>query len=399
MSDPSLKFYFMTFMPYADLPPDHEKHDSMWVDFSNRHFDAATARAFYERYLDELVLAEKVGFDGMVINEHHATTYSMMPAPNLVAAALAQRTSRAKICVWGTPPNLEYPNRLAEEYAMLDVMSNGRLEVAFPLGTGMEYWSHPINPANARARHNEAIECILQAWSEDGPTTFAGEFFHYRYLNPWPRPQQKPHPKIYIVGSGSPESMEFAAKLGVGYTVAFTPHKVQIDYNKKVRELASARGFKLTPDQFPMGCFTYVAETEEQAVEEFRPHVEFYFKNCLRTTPRYFSPPGYMSLAKMRSTLERTTDYHGTFDWDLMTRTFRILAGTPDQVAEKLWGWSQELGAGIVNLQAHLGDMPHWKTVKNLTMLAEEVFPRIRAIEAKAKGTSKKKGARAIAAE
>ena len=76
-----------------------------------------------------------------------------MPAPSLIAAALIPRVKNAQICVWGTPPNLEYPNRLAEEYAMLDVMSRGRLEVAFPLGTGMEYWANPVNPATARERH------------------------------------------------------------------------------------------------------------------------------------------------------------------------------------------------------------------------------------------------------
>jgi len=129
-----------------------------------------------------------------VVNEHHNTAYSMMPAPNLIAAALIPQIKNAKICVWGTPPNLEYPNRLAEEYAMLDVLSGGRLEVAFPLGTGMEYWSNAINPATARERYRESIDIILQAWTQDGPTTYYGDFYTYRYLNPWPRPIQKPHP-------------------------------------------------------------------------------------------------------------------------------------------------------------------------------------------------------------
>ena len=93
-----------------------------------------------------------------------------------------------RICVWGTPPNLMLPNRLAEEYAMLDVMSGGRLEVAFPLGTGMEYWANPVNPATARDKYRESIDIILQAWSEDGPTRHYGTHYTYRFLNPWPRP-------------------------------------------------------------------------------------------------------------------------------------------------------------------------------------------------------------------
>jgi hypothetical protein len=106
-----------------------------------KYYDAKEGHALYQRYMAELVLADKVGFDAVVVNEHHNTAYSMMAAPNLIAAAIIPQIQNAKICVWGTLPNLEYPNRLAEEYAMLDVLSQKRLEIAFPLGTGMEYWA------------------------------------------------------------------------------------------------------------------------------------------------------------------------------------------------------------------------------------------------------------------
>ena len=95
-------------------------------------------------------------------------------------------TKRAKICVFGTPISLTYPHRLAEEYAMLDVMSGGRLECAFPLGTGMEYWVNPLNPSRARERFRESMEVLMQAWTQPGPTRWDGEFYHYKYLNPFP---------------------------------------------------------------------------------------------------------------------------------------------------------------------------------------------------------------------
>ncbi len=309
--------------------------------------------------------------------------YSMMPAPNLIASALVHRTKNAKICVWGTPPNMEMPNRLAEEYGMLDVMSGGRLEIAFPLGTGMEYWTHPINPATARERSNESIEIILQAWTQPGPSSYEGDFYHYRYLNVWPTPFQKPHPKLYIVGSGSPESMDFAARHGLGYSVAFYPHKGHVEVNNQVRKLAKKYGHTLTDDQFPAGCMIYVAETDEQAEADFKEHLQYFFENNLRTTSKYLAPPGYMTLAKMRRRLEQAAAIHGGFDWDFLTKNFRIAAGSPDTIAKKLFTWSRELGASVVNCQAHLGDMPHWKTAKNLTLLAEEVFPRVREMEAR----------------
>ena len=164
------RFDFIHFMHYTALPENQKEFPSLWVDFPNKYFDPERGYELYQRYLSQLVLADKLGFDAVVVNEHHNTAYSMMPAPNLIAATLIPQVKNAKICVWGTPPNLEHPNRLAEEYAMLDVLSQGRLEVAFPLGTGMEYWSNSVNPATARERHRESIEIILQAWTQDGPT-------------------------------------------------------------------------------------------------------------------------------------------------------------------------------------------------------------------------------------
>ena len=143
------EFHFFHFFPYTVLPDDHGSYQSLWVDFSNSNYDPQTGRDLYTRYLSEMVLADQLGFDGIVLNEHHNTQYSMNPAPNLTAAALIPQT-KGWVSVFGTPPNLGYPNRLAEEYAMLDVMSGGRLRIAFPLGTGMEYWANSVNPATAQ---------------------------------------------------------------------------------------------------------------------------------------------------------------------------------------------------------------------------------------------------------
>jgi len=216
-----MRFNCMHFMPYAHLPKNHKDYKSTWVDFPNKFYDPEKGHALYQRYLKELVLADQLGFDAIVVNEHHNTAYSMMATPNLIAAALVPQTKNARICVWGTPPNLMMPNRLAEEYATLDVMSNGRLEVAFPLGTGMEYWANPSNPATARDKFRESLKIILQCWTADGPNTHYGTHYTYRFLNPWPRPMQRPHPPCYIVGTGSPETIDIAAEYGFGYASVF----------------------------------------------------------------------------------------------------------------------------------------------------------------------------------
>jgi len=372
------RFNFMHFLPYVHLPENHKEFKSLWVDFSNKYYDPKRGHTLYQRYLSELVLADRLGFDAIVVNEHHNTAYSMMAAPNLIASAIIPQTRNAKICVWGTPPNLEYPNRLAEEYAMLDVMSEGRLEVAFPLGTGMEYWANPINPTTARERHRESIAIILQAWTQDGPTKFFGEFYTYRFLNPWPRPYQKPHPPCYIVGTGSPETVELAAELDFGYSAVFVTKQRALELNRKLGERASSYGRTIRPDQMPLGVITYVAETKQKAEDEGIEHIRYFFEDALRTTPEFLNPPGYISVEQLKIRAALADKLHGKFDFDAVNEAFFCAVGTPDQVVDQLSQWGETMGTNHFNLMAAVGNMPNWKVVKNLSLIAEEVIPRMR---------------------
>lgn len=374
-----LQFYTMHFMPYVYLPPDQKNFDSLWVDFSNKYFDPEKGHALYQRYISEMVLADQLGYDGLVVNEHHNTVYSMMPVCTLMAAALIALTKRAKICCFGVPVNLEMPNRLAEAYGMLDVMSGGRLEIALPLGTGMEYWSNSlINPSSARARFRESLEVLLQAWTQEGPTSYDGEFFNYRYLNPWPRPLQKPHPKIAIVGSGSPETVQIAAERGFGYASVFVPIAVQEKTFRTLREQMPKYGHEFTPDKALFNVMAYVAETEQLAEQEFKEHVRYWVEDTTRTTPRYLNPPGYISPEQLRSRAAATAS-HGGFDWEVLTSQWRIVYGTAEKVANILGQWCASANSSRPVIHHHLGDMPHWKVVKNMTLFAEEVIPRLRS--------------------
>jgi alkanesulfonate monooxygenase SsuD/methylene tetrahydromethanopterin reductase-like flavin-dependent oxidoreductase (luciferase family) len=372
------RFNFMHFMPYVHLPPNHKEYKSLWVNFPNKYYDPHKAAALYERYLDEFEYADKVGFDAIVVNEHHNTSYSMMPAPSLIAATLLPRAKNARICVWGTPPNLEYPNRLAEEYAMLDVMSGGRLEVAFPLGTGMEYWANPVNPATARGRHKESIDIILKCWTKDGPMQHYGEFYTYRFLNPWVRPMQQPHPPCYIVGTGSPETIELAAELGFGYSAVFVTKKRAKELNDKLRERSAAFGHHMRPEQFPLGVMTYVAETQEKAEQEFIGHMKFFFEDALRTTPQYLAPPGYLSVEQLKARAAVGDKMHGLFDFKMVSDALFVAVGSADNVANLIGEWGELMDTNHFNIQGALGDMPHWKVMKNMQLIAEEVMPRVR---------------------
>jgi alkanesulfonate monooxygenase SsuD/methylene tetrahydromethanopterin reductase-like flavin-dependent oxidoreductase (luciferase family) len=246
----------------------------------------------------------------------------------------------------------------------------------------MEYWSNSgqINPVSSRQRFRESLEVLLQAWTEEGPTRYDGEFFNYRYLNPWPKPYQKPHPKLFIVGSGSSETVELAAELGMGYSIVFTPIPSQLKAFQRIRDAAEERGRTVDPDDLIIVVMAYVADTDEEAEREAKGHIERFWSWFHRVPPRYLLPPGYVSTAEF---LRRASDAalaHGTeASWDDMLAISRVACGSPDTVADQIAGWAEEAGCARINVVLELGDMPEWKTVKNMNLFAEEVIPRIRA--------------------
>src|SRR5689334_24268489 len=136
----AVRFFSFHLMPYTQLSPDYD--GPAWVTCPNELYDPQVGNELYNTYLDELLYAEEVGFDGVCVNEHHQNAYGNMPSPNLIAAMLARRTSRVKIAVVGNAlPLYGPPLRVAEEWAMLDVITGGRLICGMVIGGGPEYFS------------------------------------------------------------------------------------------------------------------------------------------------------------------------------------------------------------------------------------------------------------------
>ncbi len=376
-------FYFFHNCGYSPIPADEERYHATWVDYPNSVFDPEVGHELYKHHLRLFRLAEELGFDGVSLNEHHSTQFSMTPAVSVLAGAVAAQTERVRILVAGVPVNLAYPNRIAEEYAMLDVLSGGRMEFALPLGTGMEYWANAgqINPATARARFRESLEVLLKAWTEDGPVRHDGEFFNYRFLNPWPRPYQKPHPKLYVVGSGSMETVELALDYGLGYSIVFVPIPLQLKAFATMRELAAKRGRVVAPDDLIVVAVVHVADSDEEAIAALRPHVETFFSWSHRVPPKYLLPPWYVSTQEfLRRVSDTALANSPAASWEQMLEIQRIACGTPDTVAETLAGWAREAGCSRMSLIFEVADMPEWKVVRSMTLFAEEVAPRVRAL-------------------
>jgi alkanesulfonate monooxygenase SsuD/methylene tetrahydromethanopterin reductase-like flavin-dependent oxidoreductase (luciferase family) len=306
----------------------------------------------------------------------------MMPAVGVRAGYMAALTKRAKLLVAGTPLNLSWPSRVAEEYAMLDVMSGGRMEYGFPLGTGMEYWSNAaqLNPATARARFREGLDIVFRAWEQDGPTRYDGDFYNYRYLNTWPKPMQKPRPKAYIVGSGSEETVQLAVQTGCGYSIVFVPIKKQLDAFDRFREQAAEIGRTVGPEDLVFTVIAYVGDTDEEAERECRPHVENFFEWFHRVPPNYLQPPGYVAKEEfLRRAASAALADASKATWDDMVSVGRVACGSPDTVADLISHWAEEAGTSRILVTLQHGNMPEWKAVKNMTKFANEVMPRIKA--------------------
>lgn len=372
-----MEFYFFHLMPWPYLPADYQ--GPAWVKCPNSHYDGKRGHEVYNRYLDELTYAEELGFDGVCVNEHHANAYGNMPSPNLIASILARQTKRCKIAVVGNAlPLYNPPVRVAEEFAMIDVISGGRLIAGMVVGGGPEYYSNGLNPAQARERFYEAHELILQAWTRPGPFEFNGKYYKLRYVNPWPTPLQKPHPPIWIPGAGSLETMEFVAKRRYAYMGIPYFHKRVFKRNFDFfREACAKEGYTADPKQMGWLAPIYVAETDAQARREYESHFWYFAKKLLPGIE--ISPPGYTSARSALKLVSARNDFMLYVDnWDQVEEGAYAIVGSPATVRQKMIEMIEELGVGNILALLQLGTLPADLTRKNMELFAREVLPGLR---------------------
>ena len=251
----TVEVYYFTEQAYGHVTEaDLEQYESGRLCFPNTYFDPEKAHVLYNQYHDQYVLADEVGFDGIMTNEHHASYWCMKPSVNLDAAVICKVTKRAKIAILGNVIAVNDPVRMAEEIAMLDCYSGGRIISGFVRGTAVETLQSGIAPTENRERFEEAHDLILKCWTEPGPFRYEGKHYQYRAVNPWVRPMQQPHPDIWFPGTGSPESVVWAAKhqypyMNLGALVDTT------EWLKNVYiETAKDVGFKPAPTQNSRKC-------------------------------------------------------------------------------------------------------------------------------------------------
>ena len=306
-----MRFFSFHLMPYPGLPPDYD--GPAWITCPNEFFDPELGGALYNRYIDELLYAEELGFDGVCVNEHHQNAYGIMQSPNLIASILARLTKRVRIAVVGNAlPLYDPPTRVAEEFAMIDCISGGRLIAGMVVGGGPEYYSFSMNPAHARERFAEAHDLILRAWTEPGPFEFVGKHYKLRYVNSWPRPIQQPHPEIWIPGVGSLETLEFVAKRRYAYMgIPYFHISVFERMFSLMREACRAESYEADPSQLGWLVPIFVAESDAEARRRYEEHFWYFVRRLLPGIN--ISPPGYTSVRSVENIMKNA----GTFALNL----------------------------------------------------------------------------------
>lgn len=387
-----VRLFCWHFMAYQNLPDDFdENHESGWVTVPNKLWDYEKTKGIYQEYIDQLVYADEIGFDGMVLNEHHQNIYGLMPSPNMIAAALTQRTKNGKIVILANlPPMYLNPLRIAEEYAMIDNMSDGRLIAGFAVGGGPESFNYNVPSPHGRRRLWEAIDLIVKSWTDDGPFHHEGPCYPMRYVNVWPRPQQRPHPEVWVPGSRSIESMEEVARRGYRYFLSSRSHGGGTRMAaKEFAGVMEKHGKDYTPFHMGVLMSVYVAETDEQAKAESEEGIWYFLRNCLKGHLRKEGRsmtfgPGVPSQSLLsweaflnapRSTGTMLGDAEG---WAELEDRNSIIVGSPETVRKKLWEFIEDAQVGNLLIQFQFGNMKDHLARKSMKLFAEEVAPALR---------------------
>ena len=389
-----MKVFVFDLLAY-DANLDHLKEGATELPYplARRHFDAATAVRTYEEHLDAWEALDRLGYDGVGFNEHHCSPYGLMNSPNLMAAAAAQRTKRLKLLIYGNLLPLHEPLRLAEELAMIDCLSNGRLISGFARGIPREYQVHNVSLADSRARFEEAYDIITRAWTEE-VFSYEGRFWSYKDVAMWPRPVQQPHPPIWVPVVGSQESIEFAGAHNLPITPGLGRARgLRDDIIRYYAGCLAKSGHRITPDHLSLGITAYVADSKAQALKEYGPHI-LYFNRTLFSHGNFTEverqrAEGYTSAASTdyvrpenhRAAANLREDFRNLTMEDLERQAETMPMGTADEVAERIIAAAESAGANQVQLAINRGALPHDLYMAQIERFAREVLPRLQAHE------------------
>jgi alkanesulfonate monooxygenase SsuD/methylene tetrahydromethanopterin reductase-like flavin-dependent oxidoreductase (luciferase family) len=384
--------YVFTEMPYPYLPPAHLMPSNR-ISVPNSYYDPDAGYELYKKYFDIYAAADELGLDVMV-NEHHTTATCTNAATTVGMAIVARETKRARILTLGNPlSHRPDPVRVAEEMAMIDVISGGRADVGFVRGVPQEVIAVNSSAVDMRDRFWEAVDLVMKAFTtHDGPFNWEGRYFHHRNVNLWPRPYQTPHPPIWSPTTGAASAPMLAerqmtvATLSVGTRGAAD---IFAAYRKRSAEL----GIDPPLSKFAYSVQLFVGDTDEEAYREAEK-VKLWFREAGRHPFQFTDPPGYLPPEVRAKVLKAKANGRAPAPplgpppaptmaeviakpVQELTKGGFMMAGNPDTVFNQLRTFFDAVG-GFGNLlpMVQYWTMSYDLTLKSMQRLANDVLPR-----------------------
>ena len=285
-----------------------------------------------------------------------------------------------------TLPTTTPPIRVAEEYGMLDCISGGRLVAGLPLGSPMDVnLAYGITPMEHRERYREAFDLVLKAWQAKEIFPWNGKYFQLPMVNLWPRPIQQPHPPVWVPGSGSISTFDFAVEKNVCYCfLSYSGAKAAKAMMDGYWDVVERKGLEKNPYRAGFLQLVAVSETDAQAEAEYARHVEYFYHKCLHVPAqcvRAARQPGLPEPARRQRNPVRRAEDPKTLRYRDFVEKGYVIAGSPATVRDRLIEEVVKgLHVGNLMILVQIGSMPHELTKKNIDLFAREVLPSLREI-------------------
>jgi len=322
--------------------------------------------------------AENLGFDSVWPAEHHFSEYGYCASPQVSLAAVAARTRRIRLGTGVVVLPFHNPIRVAEDFAFLDLMSEGRVDLGVGRGyQPMEWHGFGMGDRQAQSREifDEAVRLVRACWTQER-VTFKGKHYQVEDLEVRPKPMQQPHPPIYMACL-SPATFALAGRYGFNVLMSgafgLSPEGAKegiADY----RAARKAAGFDPATGQIALLLKLYVADSMDAARADFAGPVTWYY----RTIAKYVAPPPGQAPVTSYEMYAATRQAAETLDFDALADSPLMVCGDVDHCVEKLRRVTQEYGFNEMLCWTRIGGLETRKVLRAMELMSGEVMPRLR---------------------
>ncbi|MCH8801973.1 MAG: LLM class flavin-dependent oxidoreductase [Chloroflexi bacterium] len=379
-----MRAWFFTEDAYPYLP-DADSYESIRVNLPNKHFDPKTGADLYNMYLDMWCAADEMGLN-IMNNEHHQTATCMVPAAPIMLGILARETKNARLLILGNPvANRSQPVRVAEEMALIDVLSRGRLECGFVRGVPYETAPANVYPYRGTEKLWEAHDLITKAWTHhEGPFNFEGRWFHARQVNIWPRPYQQPHPPVWVTMGSAGTAAQVAQRGHIGAVFLAGYPRIRDIFDGYRQSYMETHGTAMPIDRLAYCGLISVGKTEKEGLDLAGKLLWYMTSN--KVPPQFSNPPGYhppaVSATIMRGAQTGAGIPLAPTVSEQMARG-NVFAGTPDQVYDQIKNFYEYCGGfGNLMMMSLAEFMTFDETLSSMKLFSQEVYPRLKELTA-----------------